>query len=177
MDAFLLFCALQESPPFADSGWCSESASNFATIVKQGRQPELKLTKLGKEISLKQWAEQLLDDIAQCAQTLDDALDEKKYLNAVAVQRSKVADPATTPSAQFLEKLITRKMSFHDATLEQSRAHALSLRKVGLSPAELAATHAQATQSLMEQQQLEASDRESFDDYVARFHQALKKPI
>jgi hypothetical protein len=29
----------------------------------------------------------------------------------------------------------------------------------------------------MEQQQLEASDSESFDDYVARFHQALKKPV
>jgi glutamate--cysteine ligase len=72
---------------------------------------------------------------------------------------------------------MTRKISFHDATLEQSRAHALSLKKVGLSPTEHAATQAQATQSLMEQQQLEASDRESFDDYVARFHHALKKPV
>ena len=177
VDAFLLFCALQESPPFADSGWCSESASNFATVVKKGRQPDLKLIKLGKEISLKQWAEQLLDDIAQCAQTLDDTLGEKNYHHAVAVQRPKVADPATTPSAQFLATLMTRKISFHDATLEQSRAHALSLKKVGLSPTELAATQAQATQSLMEQQQLEASDRESFDDYVARFHHALKKPV
>ena len=177
VDAFLLFCTLQESPPFADSGWCSESTANFATVVKQGRQPDLKLTKLGKEIPLKQWAEQLLDDIALCAQTLDEALGEKNYLNAVVAQRAKVADPAKTPSAQFLEKLIAKKVSFHDFTLDQSRAHAQLLKQAGLSPAELATTQAQATQSLMEQQQLEANDQESFDDYVARFHRALKKPV
>ena len=177
VDAFLLFCALQESPPFADSGWCSESTSNFATVVKKGRQPGLMLSRLGREISLKQWADELLDEIARCAETLDQALGEKSYRNSVLAQREKVADAAHTPSAQFLEQLTSHKASFHDWTLEQSRVHALKLKQAGLSPAELAATQAQATQSLMEQQQIEASDQESFDDYVARFHKALKKPV
>lgn len=176
VDAFVLFCALQESPDFIDSGWCPESAANFAKVVKQGRQPGVMLTKDGKAIPLKQWADELLDEISHCAGTLDDALNEKDYKNAVLSQRAKVADPRKTPSAQFLEQLITRKISFHDFTLEQSAAHAQSLKKTGLSPAELASTQAQATQSLMEQQELEASDQESFDAYVARFHQALKKP-
>ena len=176
MDAFLLFCALQESPPFADGGWCSESATNFAKVVKQGRQPALTLTKLGKEVPLSQWADQLMDDIALCAQTLDSALGESGYKNAVISQRAKVADPSKTPSAQFLAQLSTGKSSFHDFVLEQSRGHAKRLKDAGLSPAELAATQAQATQSLLEQQQIEANDRESFDDYVMRFHQALKKP-
>lgn len=101
----------------------------------------------------------------------------KSYRNSVLAQREKVADAARTPSAQFLEQLTSHKVSFHDWTLEQSRVHALKLKQAGLSPAELAATQAQATQSLMEQQQIEASDQESFDDYVARFHKALKKPV
>lgn len=176
VDAFILFCALQESPPFTDSGWCPESAANFAKVVKQGRQPELVLSTLGKDIPLKQWADELLDEISQCAHTLDEALNEKAYEKAVLTQREKVADPTKTPSAQFLEQLTSRQSSFLDVTLEQSAAHALSLKKAGLSPAELAFTQAQATQSLLEQQALEASDQESFDDYVARFHQALKKP-
>ena len=177
VDAFLLFCALQESPPFADNGWCSESSANFSTVVKNGRQPGLMLTKLGQQISLKQWSDQLLDDIERCAEVLDGALKEKSYKNSVLAQREKVADPSKTPSAQFLDQLISRKVSFHDWTLEQSRAHALQLKQTGLSPAELAVTQAQATQSLLEQQQIEASDEESFDDYVARFHKALKKPV
>ena len=176
VDAFVLFCALQESPPFSDSGWCPESAANFARVVKQGREPGLMLSKLGKPTPLKQWADELLDEIAQCAETLDGTLKEKDYKTAVLSQRAKVADPTKTPSAQFLEQLIARKLSFHDFTLEQSAAHAQSLKKTGLSQAELASTQAQATQSLMEQQELEANDQESFDAYVARFHQALKKP-
>lgn len=176
VDAFVLFCALQDSPLFTDSGWCKESAANFSIVVKQGRQPGLMLSKRGKAIPLKQWAEELLDEIAQCAETLDGALNEQDYKKAVQSQRAKVADPFNTPSGQFLEQLIARKRSFHDFTLEQSAAHAQSLKKAGLSPAEFAATQAQATQSLMEQQALEASDQESFDAYVARFHQALKKP-
>lgn len=176
VDAFLLFCALQDSPPFADSGWCSESASNFATVVKQGRLPGLTLTRHGQSITLKQWAEQLLDDIAHCADTLDATLGEKSYRAAVLAQREKVADPSQTPSAKLLEHLRSHKISFHDFTLEQSAAHAQALKQQGLSPAELAATQAQATQSLMEQQAIEASDQESFDAYVERFHQALKRP-
>jgi glutamate--cysteine ligase len=117
-----------------------------------------------------------MDDIALCAQTLDSALGESGYKNAVISQRAKVADPSKTPSAQFLAQLSTGKSSFHDFVLEQSRGHAKRLKDAGLSPAELAATQAQATQSLLEQQQIEANDRESFDDYVMRFHQALKKP-
>ena len=176
VEAFVLFCALQESPPFNDDGWCPESAANFAKVVKYGRQPNLKLTQLGKEISLKQWAEHLLDDIACCAETLDSASGKGHYKNAVLAQREKVANPATTPSAQFLEQLLANKLSFHDFTLEQSLAHARSLKNAGLSPTEFASSQAQATQSLMEQQALEANNQESFDAYVARFHQALKKP-
>ena len=176
VDAFLLFCALQESPPFADNGWCSESASNFSTVVKQGRQPKLKLCQLGQEVSLESWAGELLDQIARCAETLGGSLGTQSYQQAVLAQREKVANPANTPSAQFLEQLVASKASFHDFTLAQSAAHARALKQAGLSPAERAATQAQATQSLMEQQAIEASDTESFDEYVARFHAALKKP-
>lgn len=176
VDAFLLFCALQESPPFADSGWCSESAANFSTVVKKGRQPNLHLSRLGQEVSLESWASELLDQIARCAETLDGALGAQSYQQAVLAQREKVANPANTPSAKFLEQLVASKTSFHDFTLAQSAAHARALKQAGLSPAERAATQAQATQSLMEQQAIEASDTESFDEYVARFHAALKKP-
>jgi len=176
IDAFLLFCALQESPPFADNGWCSESAENFATVVKKGRQPQLMLSSLGHAVSLQSWADQLLDEIARCAQALDGASGGLSYQQAVHAQRAKVADPAATPSAQFLEQLVAGRSSFHDFTLAQSAAHARTLKQAGLSPAELAATQTQATQSLLEQQALEANDKESFEEYVARFHQALKKP-
>lgn len=177
VESFLLFCALQESPPFGDSGWCAESDANFATVVKQGRQPDLALSRRGEPVALARWAEQLLDDISRCAEVLDLGTGEKSYLAAVTAQREKVADPAQTPSAKMLEQLVSRKMSFHDFALAQSVLHTSTLRQIGLNPAERAATQAQATQSLLEQQALEAEDTESFDEYVVRYHQALKNPV
>jgi glutamate--cysteine ligase len=176
VDAFLLFCALEDSPEFTDSGWCPESAANFAKVVKQGREPGLLLQQNGREISLADWANSLLDQIARCAQTFGQTLGDDAYVSAIQAQRSKVRDPQQTPSAQFLEQLKGSGGSFHDQALNLSKAHAQNLRKTGLSPAELAAAQAQATQSLLDQQAIEASDNESFDQYVDRFHSALKAP-
>ena len=176
VDAFLLFCAVEESPEFTDSGWCPESAANFAKVVKQGRQPGLLLKQNGYEIPLADWANYLLNQIARCAQTFGHTLGDDRYVSAVDAQRAKVRDPQQTPSAQFLEQLKRSGGSFHDQALSMSKIHAEELRKKGLTAAELAAAQAQATQSLLDQQAIETSDEESFDEYVARFHSALKAP-
>lgn len=176
VDAFLLFCALQESPPFADSGWCPESAGNFASVVKQGRAPGLQLKSQGKELSLADWAQDLLDQIGLCAQTLDSALGDGRYSQSVAAQREKILHTDATPSARILAHLKSSGMSYQDYALEQSTAHAQRLRKTGLNPAERALAVKQAEQSLIDQASLEAGDTEDFDEYVARFHRALKHP-
>jgi glutamate--cysteine ligase len=176
VDAFLLFCAIQDSPPFADSGWCPESASNFASVVKQGRQPGLQLKSEGKDLTLAAWAEQLLEQIGRCAETLDSALADTRYAQAVSAQREKILEPETTPSARILAHLKTSGLSYQDNALAQSRAHAHTLRQAGLTTAECALAAKQAEQSLADQATLEASDTEGFDEYVARFHRALKPP-
>ena len=176
VDAFLLFCAIQESPPFADSGWCPESASNFASVVKQGRQPGLQLKSEGKDVALAAWAEQLLEQIGLCAETLDSALSDTRYAKAIAAQREKILDPETTPSARILAHLKTSGLSYQEHALTQSHTHANTLRQTGLTIAERALAAKQAEQSLADQATLEASDTEDFDEYVARFHRALKPP-
>lgn len=176
VDAFLLFCAIQESPPFADSGWCPESASNFASVVKQGRQPGLQLKSEGKDVALAAWAEQLLEQIGLCAETLDSALSDTRYAKAIAAQREKILDPETTPSARILAHLKTSGLSYQEHALTQSHTHANTLRQTGLTIAERALAAKQAEQSLADQETLEASDTEDFDEYVARFHRALKPP-
>jgi len=176
VDAFLLFCAIDDSPPFADSGWCPESASNFSTVVKQGRTPGLMLKSEGKERSLSGWAEHLLEQIGLCAETLDIALADTRYAQSVSAQREKITNPDTTPSARILAELKTSGVSYQDYALEQSNAHAQTLRKTGLNAVERALAIRQAERSLVDQAALEASDTEGFEEYVARFHRALKHP-
>jgi len=176
VDAFLLFCAINDSPLFGDNGFCSESAENFSTVVKRGREPGLQLSLNGQKINLQDWANDLLDQIAACADLYGQALEDHEYKSAVDAQRAKVENPALTPSAKLLDTLQSQHLSFQQYALQTSRSHADNLRRIGLSPEELKFAHAQVKQSIDEQKSLELDETESFDEYVARFHQALKAP-
>lgn len=176
LDAFLVYCAIQNSPMFSDSGHCPESASNFARVVRQGRLPGLNLYRDGLETPLADWANELLDDISRCAGLLDGALGEQAYVDSVELQRGKVRDPELTPSATLLRTLREDGISFQEFALRQSAEHASALRTAGLSSAQAARAKEEADRSLAEQASLESGDTETFDEYVERFHAALKAP-
>ena len=118
----------------------------------------------------------MLEQIGLCAETLDGALGDTRYAQSVSAQREKILNIEATPSARVLAHLKSSGVSYQDYALEQSSAHAQRLRKTGLSPTESTLAATQAKQSLIDQVALEAGDTEGFDEYVARFHRALKHP-
>lgn len=106
LDAFLLFCALADSPCLAD-GECGAATDNFLKVVKEGRRPGLQLQHCGEAVPLGEWAGQLLDEIAEVAALLDRSHGDSRHAEALAEQRAKVADSSLTPSARVLEQLRT----------------------------------------------------------------------
>lgn len=176
MDAFLLFCALEHSPLFGEDGYCSESAQNFSSVVVQGRKPDLTLYRGGVPLGLEQWAHEVLDGVAQCAQLLAGQLNDSSYRDAVVIQQQKVADVNLTPSARVLQILTDSGQSFHDFALKLSQEHVTHFRQAGLSENERIDAATLRDQSLEAQKVLEASDAVSFQEYVDNFHRALKNP-
>jgi len=176
MDAFLLFCALEDSPPFPADGHCRLSEGNFATVVKQGRRPGLELRRDDRAVALPAWGKELLDSIEACAALFDDTFGGNAWAQAVRAQRAKLDDPEATPSARVLADLRAQGISFHDYALELSRRHADALRDEPLDGAAQEVFRQMARDSQDRQRALENGDTEDFDRYVARFHQALKRP-
>jgi glutamate--cysteine ligase len=176
VDAFLLFCALSDSPYFPGKGFCAESAENFSTVVKHGRKPGLVLKRGGQEISMQAYAQDLMESIADCASQLDFALGDDRYQKSFKVQLEKLSNPELTPSAQLLDRLKTEKRSFHELALRQSQQHVESLRASGLTSDENQIARQEAQLSIDQQQKIEQSDSVSFDEYVRQFHAALKRP-
>ncbi|TAN27186.1 MAG: glutamate--cysteine ligase [Castellaniella sp.] len=174
LDAFLLCCAVEDSPLFPPPGNCGESQENFARVAREGRRPGLTLTRDGQTLAMKDWAEQALSAIEPYARLLDEGSGDTQHRAALEAQKAKIADPDTTPSARLLAALHTEKREFHDWTLTQSQAHWANLKARQLSAAALAAFDRAARDSIAEQARLEASDTESFEQYVARFHAALQ---
>jgi len=173
LDAFLLYCTLEDSPLFAEGGHCSRSADNFLTVVKRGRQPGLKLNRDGKEIALRAWATELLDRIADCAGLLDRVHGETGYSASIAPQRAKIEAPELTPSARVLESLRTSGMTFQAFMRELSRGHAEHFRSQPCTGEQLAQFRRLAAESLAEQHELERVQTGDFGEFVAAYQAGL----
>ena len=72
LDAFLLYCAFNDSPQF-DNAECGSCTSNFMSVVKEGRRPGLQLQRDGQAVDMKEWAAEMLEQIAPLAALLDQS--------------------------------------------------------------------------------------------------------
>jgi glutamate--cysteine ligase len=169
LDAFLMFCALEESP-FINAMEGQVHARNFARTVKEGRRPGLTLTRGNEEVSLKEWADELIERIRPVARLLDEQHNDGGVHEAsLELQKAKIADPDKTPSARVLEEV--RELGSAAAFgLRQSEQHADYFRDSPLMPAEAAMFEEMAQASLAEQAVTEQGDNVSFDDYVAAYN-------
>ena len=171
IDAFLLFCALEDSP-LLENGECNSCTSNFLKVVKEGRRPGLHLQKGSQQVELKVWAGELLERILPLAELLDRSQGSNLHIEALAQQQAKVADVEMTPSAQVLA-ILRQGQSFTDFALQQSLRHAEYFRAQPLSAEQQQAFEKAAHQSLAEQAELEAQPKGDFDAFVAAYQASI----
>ncbi|MDU9392518.1 glutamate--cysteine ligase [Pseudomonas sp. zfem002] len=172
LDAFLLFCALEDSP-LLQNGECGQCTDNFLTVVKEGRRPGLELHRDGQPVTLKTWASELLARIAPLAELLDRAHGGDEHGRALATQAAKVDDPALTPSAQVLASMTENQESFARFALRQSQLHADYLRGQRLPADEEARFEAMTRTSLEEQARLEQQEVGDFDLFVGAYQASI----
>jgi glutamate--cysteine ligase len=165
LDAFLLFCALDESPPTNDAE-ARENTENFARTVKEGRRPGLALQRGGKRIELQAWGLELLDRIGAAAGLLDAEHGSDAHARALQVQRDKLQSSELTPSAKVLAALRANGGSFPDFALRQSRAHAENFRARPLSADERVHFTSLQQSSLAAQEQMEHAQTGDFDQFI-----------
>lgn len=172
LDAFLLFCALDESPQL-ENGECNQCSGNFLSVVKEGRRPGLELQRDGQPITLKAWASELLGRIGQLAELLDRAHGSDEHATALAEQQAKVDDPELTPSAQVLARMTEHDESFVKFALRQSQLHADNFRQQPLPAERQQAFETLARDSLAEQSRLEQQEVGDFDLFVGAYQASI----
>ncbi len=171
-EAFLIYCLLESSAPFDDAG-CEETKSNQLATARRGRDPQLKLRRDGVEISLADWANQILDAVVNIAELIDRAESGDSYSSAVAVAREMIAEPDATPSARVLEALRTENQSFFEFGLHASVGHRDYFRSITvLSEPRRGELLREARESVVRQLDVEAADEINIDEYLARYFAA-----
>ena len=168
LDAFLLYCALEDSAPITPEQ-TAVYTENFARTVKEGRRPGLMLNDGERELTLQDWGRELLARIAPVAALLDIQRGDTVHADALAEAAAKLADPELTPSAKVMAALRANGKSFAAFGLEQSEKHAAYFRANPPTAQEAEYFQQLAADSLTEQAAMEAAPQANFDDYVAAY--------
>ena len=173
VDSFLLYCLLAPSPT-CDDREQDRQAANLEAVVNRGREPGLSLSGENGAITLRDWSERLLNEVADCAALLDDAHGGTDYAQALQAQRNKLADPEATPSARVLSEMRENSSPFYSHGLRYSKQWAQYFRERPLAPATKEALDQESRSSLEKQQAIEAADTESFEDYINAYFEQYK---
>jgi len=169
MEAFLVYCLLEESPPF-DTASFDESLLNQSRTAKRGRDPQLMLQRDGEPVSLHDWASEIVDKVGAVAELVDRREKDNSYRSAVALMASLVDHPDSTPSARLLQELREADCSFFEFALEVANGHKAYFQSITPMPEQRARElEDEARLSVQRQRDIEAADSIDFEEYLARY--------
>ena len=166
LEALMLFCLLYDSPPLGEAERRAIDENQRRAAVG-GRDPSATLVRDGTEVSLRVWANEILDEVAAAADLLRTPEDDPGA--AVEGARAAVESPETTPSARVLEEMEAHGGSYFEYVLDVSRRHAETLRREPLPEAVRRRFEEEAASSIARQAALEAGDTMSFEEYLAGY--------
>ncbi len=168
LEVFLLFCLLQDSPPFTEQEQIEIDANELLT-AHNGRDPDLELTRNGKKILLRDWALEIADEIENICVLLDTDKINQPYKNSVCAQRDKVKSPELTPSARILDEMRENKEPFFHFAKRMSKIHQHFFMNYPKNEGRFQFFTELATKSLEDQKAREAADDLEFSEYLQRY--------
>jgi glutamate--cysteine ligase len=177
LDTFLLFCLFSNSPDINDQD-SQRLSENMLRTVYSGRDPELKLWQQQTEKPLRQWAEELLATMVPIAQKLDYANQcEAEHSQALYAMQGKVKCANFTPSAKMLEEMQNNNETYFRMAMRKAKEQRTEFTQ-GKIEAELEKTYSElAKTSHNKQAQIENTDTQSFDRYLADYWTMSKTTI
>jgi glutamate--cysteine ligase len=168
LEAFLVFCLLQDSPPISDVEQ-KEFEYNQRMVAEYGRDPSLALQRRGGRQSLREWATEICNVVRPVCDLLDRAENRQPYASALTNQLKLIGDPEQTPSARVLGELWQSKESFANFGLRMSVKHRSHFNEHTLSGADTRRFVEVAQESLTKQQAIEAADSIPFEEYLRHY--------
>lgn len=165
---FMLFCLLQESPEINVEEQ-KEIDTNQSLVAHLGRKPDLKLWRSGEQITLKTWAEELMEAMEPVAQLLGEAHGLDCYMDSHMLHLDLVRNPDMTPSAKILDELFSNKESYYEFARRKSIEHRDIFLERTLSDEKESLLKEMAKSSIQKQAEIESSDEISFEQFLENY--------
>ena len=168
MEAFLVFCLLQNSPMISKSEQ-AEISHNQLLTARQGRKPSLCLQQAGKERCLKDWGLELCGTLQGVCEQLDQAYDSAAYTQSLHTQIEALRDSDRTPSARVLTAMRAEGVGFYHFAHGRSADYAQQFRSTRLAVNRAQHLQSLVEQSLAEQRAWETAEQPPFADYLSAY--------
>ncbi|MCP4332465.1 MAG: glutamate--cysteine ligase [Gammaproteobacteria bacterium] len=169
VEAFLIYCLLEDSPKL-DTDGLDEIGRNHAGTAKHGRDPDFRLLRDGQAVTLQVWASEILSNVLAVAEVIDRHEANESYTDSIRLMQKLIDNPDSTPSARVLLELEETRSSFFEYALALSKSHSEYFASITpLDDARKAAFEEEAADSLARQQEIEAADDISLDEYLQRY--------
>ena len=167
LEAYLIGCFFDEDIKASQSE-IKELLLNWENVVKDGRNPDLKLHKDNERISIKDCGMKVIDALRSVFKQMPQEMNlfTEKVFNSLDVQEKKLNDPSLTPSGKIIEELQNNNKTWEELNLELAKKHSTSLRKI---ETDLDYLSAEAENSLKKFKELEEIQEENFDIYLDKF--------
>jgi glutamate--cysteine ligase len=168
LDTFLLHCLLSDSPHDSQAE-SREMGINQLRVVETGRKPGVTLTRGGREIELRVWARELMNQYQPIADLLDRAHGGGEYRLAWTEQLARLEDPERTPSARILASMRKARVPFFRFAMNQSILHKGYFDANPQDHEKVRHFEKLAEKSIEDQRAIEVADVESLDEYLAHY--------
>ena len=168
IEAFLIFCLLEHSPPIT----AAEQKTiqyNELTVALRGREPGLHLQFKNGMKSLKVWTTEIFDGIESVCAALDKDRPEPTYKRALDRQRANLEDYDLLPSARVISAMQDAGLPFAKFTLDLSERYEQHFRSRPLEADRATKMEALAATSLRQQTETEANDDIELDEFLRRY--------
>ena len=168
IEALLLSCLVQDSAEINTDDFNTHNA-NQLKVANCGRKPELELIKNQQAVRLKDWANDILDNMQPICDILDANETENYYNQALQEQRKLIENPELTPSARILAQMREANQPFACLANNISRTHAENFTAQTLNRSETEKFNQMAAESLTKQAEIENNDSLEFDDFLNKY--------
>jgi len=168
LDLFLTWCAIKPSEEIS-AAQSQHFSQNLNNVVTDGRNPALTLEIDGQTNSVADWGEWLTGELKELAVVLDDSGKEDRYKAAIEHIAPRFAAPELTSSARILDQIVAKNADNGPLALSLSKQYKQEL--IG-QPYQIWSDQyfeAQLHSSIEKQQQIEQSDKLSFDDFLKNY--------
>ncbi len=169
LDVFLLHCLVSDSPPDTPQEIAALGRNQHKTAAF-GREPGLSLERDEREVTLVEWADELMQSFGPVAAVLDATHGTSDYTDALRSAQALLHSPDLLPSARVLA-VMERDFgnsftAFGCAQSQQVRSKLLALPFGGALQSRFSA---ESEQSVRDQREIEAADRIPFETFRQQY--------